>query len=86
MMKKLYSKFLPLGLWLDLFEMTIATKKDGFFFNFVLVLENFVINTSRHVACLILMMNIELQSGKIDATLQMCMFDGMNGFECYGMS
>ena len=66
--------------------MTIATKMDGFFFQFDLVSENFVINTSRHLACLILMMNLELQSGKIDATLQMCMFDGMNGFECYWMS
>ena len=58
----------------------------AFFFSFVLVLENFVINTSRHLACLILMMNLELQSGKIDATLQIYMFDGMNGFECYWMS
>ena len=39
-----------------------------------------MINTSRHLACLILMMNMALQSGKIDATLQMCMFDRMNGF------
>ena len=72
MMKKLYSKCLLLGLWRLLSEVTIATKMDGiFFFNFVLVLENFVINTSRHLASLILKMNLELQSSKIDATLQM---------------